>query len=148
MIMRYVKSLSVMLILFGSSAFADSEYNPLMADRWKHRPLVVIANSNNDPMLQSIYQLLKDPAIQADFDDRAMVLYALTPEKATRNGEDIEPTEAQAILNTFQQTQPYKPTAYLVGLDGGIKLRQQHRIDLQEIFTLIDGMPMRQRELD
>lgn len=142
--MRYVTSLSVMLILFGSSAFADSEYNPLTADRWKHRPLVVIANSDKDPLLQSIYQSLRDPAIRADFDDRAMVLYVLTPEKSTRHGEHIDPTKAQVILNSFKQAQPYIPSAYLVGLDGGIKLTQQHRIDLQEIFTLIDGMPMRQ----
>lgn len=146
--MPYLTSILGMLILFGSSALADSDHNPLLADRWKHRPLVVIANTHNDPLLQSIYQSLKDPAIQAEFDDRAMVLYAITPDKATRNGEVIERAETQAILNAFKQAQSSIPSAYLIGLDGGIKLIQQHRIDLQEIFTLIDGMPMRQRELD
>ena len=35
----------------------------------------------------------------------------------------------------------------LIGLDGGIKLRQTKLVSLDKLFTLIDGMPMRRNEL-
>ena len=35
----------------------------------------------------------------------------------------------------------------LIGLDGGVKLRQTEMISLDKLFTLIDGMPMRRREI-
>ena len=35
----------------------------------------------------------------------------------------------------------------LVGLDGGIKLRQDQLVTTDKLFNLIDSMPMRQREM-
>jgi hypothetical protein len=39
-----------------------------------------------------------------------------------------------------------KFTVVLIGKDGGEKLRRSDEVDLGEIFSLIDSMPMRQRE--
>ena len=144
MMTRYVIAISGMLILLCSSAFADIEQNPLLAERWKHRPLVIITPDQNDPLLQSIEQALEDPVIRADFADRAMVLFVITHEIAKRNGEPIERSQAEAIAQALKQTKPYQPSAFLIGLDGGVKLVQQRSVNLQEFFTLIDGMPMRQ----
>lgn len=143
--MRFVTLIIGIVILQCSSAYAD--INPLSTDRWKQRPLIIISPNENDPMLKSINQALQDRATLVDFNDRAMVLYVITNTKATRNGKPLEPKETQAILDGLQQTQPYVPSAYLIGLDGGVKLAQQHRIDLQAIFTLIDGMPMRRQQI-
>ena len=35
----------------------------------------------------------------------------------------------------------------LIGLDGGIKLRQNELLSTRKLFELIDGMPMRQAEI-
>ena len=35
----------------------------------------------------------------------------------------------------------------LIGKDGGVKLRREGEIDLDEIFERIDGMPMRRNEM-
>lgn len=35
----------------------------------------------------------------------------------------------------------------LLGKDGGVKLKSNKVVPVQEIFSLIDGMPMRQREM-
>lgn len=35
----------------------------------------------------------------------------------------------------------------LIGLDGGVKLKQTEMISLKKLFTLIDGMPMRRSEI-
>jgi hypothetical protein len=144
MMTRYLIALSGVLIFLCSSAFATNAQNPLLVERWKHRPLVIITPDQNDPLAQAIQQALEDPAIRADFTDRAMVLYVITHDIATRNGEAIERSQADAIAQALKQTQPYQPIAFLIGLDGGVKLVQQGSVNLQEMFTLIDGMPMRQ----
>tara|TARA_R100000655_G_scaffold50812_2_gene88419 strand:+ start:997 stop:1275 length:279 start_codon:yes stop_codon:yes gene_type:complete len=36
---------------------------------------------------------------------------------------------------------------FLLGLDGGIKLRQQEILQTEKLFSLIDGMPMRKAEI-
>ena len=36
---------------------------------------------------------------------------------------------------------------FLLGLDGGIKLRQQEIVKTEKLFSLIDGMPMRKAEI-
>ena len=36
----------------------------------------------------------------------------------------------------------------LVGKDGSVKLRSDEPLDLTEVFQVIDGMPMRQAEMD
>jgi hypothetical protein len=38
-------------------------------------------------------------------------------------------------------------TFLLIGKDGGVKLGKEGRVKLQDIFSLIDSMPMRQREM-
>jgi hypothetical protein len=35
----------------------------------------------------------------------------------------------------------------LLGKDGGIKLKRNDRVKLEEIFSLIDSMPMRKDEM-
>ena len=35
----------------------------------------------------------------------------------------------------------------LIGLDGGIKLRQQELLTAKELFRIIDSMPMRKAEM-
>ena len=35
----------------------------------------------------------------------------------------------------------------LIGLDGGVKLHQTKLLNLEKLFTLIDGMPMRKAEI-
>ena len=35
----------------------------------------------------------------------------------------------------------------LIGLDGGVKLRKSELLSSEELFTVIDGMPMRRAEI-
>ena len=42
---------------------------------------------------------------------------------------------------------PGQLTVILVGKDGGVKLRRNEQVNLNEIFLLIDGMPMRREEM-
>jgi hypothetical protein len=37
---------------------------------------------------------------------------------------------------------------FLIGKDGGVKLRSEQPVPVQDIFGLIDSMPMRRQEMD
>ncbi|MBG7611245.1 DUF4174 domain-containing protein [Polaribacter sp. BAL334] len=49
----------------------------------------------------------------------------------------------------FSSFKPKKDvfTITLIGLDGGIKLEQNRVISSEKLFTIIDGMPIRKREI-
>lgn len=49
------------------------------------------------------------------------------------------------INKYFSNKEQFK--VILVGLDGGIKLKQSKIVSLTKLFALIDGMPMRKAEL-
>jgi hypothetical protein len=129
-------------ISFGASA-ADG--NPLDAERWKTRPLVVVAPRADDPMLAGVRDALSTSAMRDAFLDREMVLYTVVAGEARRNDQPLPPAQAAALLAALSLTADGPATAVLVGKDGGAKLRQQGRVDFGEILPTIDAMPMRRR---
>ena len=54
--------------------------------------------------------------------------------------------EAKKLRRHFG-VKPGRFTVILVGKDGGVKMVREERTDLQEIFDLIDSMPMGQQEM-
>jgi hypothetical protein len=75
------------------------------------------------------------------------VLYEIIAGKSMRNGVPLEDIQNRALLDSLRLEPPYAASVWLVGLDGGIKLQSAEPVDLQQVFQLIDGMPMRQNEL-
>ena len=79
--------------------------------------------------------------------DRDMVLGLIVREgTSTLDGHVVNADEAQRLVerfgigaNTF--------SVVLIGKDGGEKLRVNEVPDLQAIYAVIDGMPMRGREM-
>lgn len=138
-------SLLMLANMCSSAQGADAAQNPLLSDLWNHRPLLIIVPDIQHPMLLEIEQALRQASVQTDFQERNMMLYVLTDKTARRDGRRLQPSEAAAILDALKVKTPINPTAILIGLDGGIKYQSTERVDLQTIFTLIDGMPMRQR---
>ena len=49
------------------------------------------------------------------------------------------------IKRFFEKEESFK--IVLIGLDGGIKLKQNTILTPEKLFAIIDGMPMRKREL-
>ena len=53
---------------------------------------------------------------------------------------------APAFLEELRQAGRGVPGVTLIGKDGGVKYRISH-LDLQQVFNIIDSMPMRAREM-
>ena len=98
---------------------------------WEKRPIIVFADSPNDPNFGQ----------QMDF------LEARADELAERDVvvlTDTDPSVDSALRLKFR---PRGFMLVLVGKDGGVKLRKPFPWDVREITRSIDKMPIRQREI-
>lgn len=135
--------LSLLFVMAGSPVMADSS-NPLDAERWQSRPLIVVAPHANDATWLQFQQDLVKPANREAFIEREMVLYTVVDGVGKRNDQALDPQATSALLGTLG-VKPGGPTRLLlVGKDGGTKIDQQAPLDISVIFTTIDKMPMRQ----
>lgn len=112
---------------------------------WKSRVLVVYAPSDEVPEMAAQRMLLS-----GDTDamlERDLVLIEVV-------GDDIKavlgpsPDVAATELRAQHGISPDQFGLVLVGKDTGVKLRSDMPVASSEIFSLIDTMPMRRREMN
>jgi len=144
---RFHWGVLMLIVLVTSIAFGQA--NAVAAElsdyRWEHRPLLLFAPTDTDPRL--VETLSRIEASRCDFLDRDMVIGVVVTEgTSTLAGQVINADESRRLAdqyaidaNTF--------SALLIGKDGGEKLRVNEVPDLQAIYAVIDGMPMRTREM-
>ncbi len=112
--------------------------------RWKDRLLLVFASDHQNSNFQEQAAILKDNLEGQK--DRRLVIYFVTSEGVECNGTLTKKQASKAaLLQEFGLENP-EFTVILVGLDGGEKLRKLNPITLQELFGVIDRMPMRRNE--
>ena len=113
---------------------------------WQKRPLLLFAPSDDDPMLAET--LSRIGASRCDVLDRDMVIGVVVPEGAsTLDGQAINADQAQQLAARYG-IDPNTFSALLIGKDGSEKLRVSEVPDLKMVFAVIDGMPMRIREMN
>ena len=98
---------------------------------WKKRPIVVFADSPNDPLFEEQMELLL--ARPYALRDRDVVI--------------LTDTDPSARSDLRMKLRPRGFMLVLIGKDGGIKLRKPFPWDVREISRSIDKMPIRQREI-
>lgn len=111
--------------------FAPADMADLTEFHWKKRPVVVFADSENDPAFQAQMELLMEQ-----------------PEDLlTRDVIVLTDTDPAARSPLRLQMRPRGFMLVLVGKDGQIKLRKPRPWDVREITRSIDKMTIRQREI-
>lgn len=130
------------LALPVGAALADA--NPLIAERWKTRPVVVVVPEPDHPLLRKVRSTLDDTQGREAFREREMALYTVVAGRGSRNGQALDASQTTELLRALQLDARGPAAFVLVGKDGGVKLREGSDVDLQEVFAEIDRMPMRQ----
>ncbi|MEO0387897.1 MAG: DUF4174 domain-containing protein [Pseudomonadota bacterium] len=111
---------------------ADLSQEKLDTLRWEARPVVIFADSPNDPRVADQLQLLEAEA--AALEDRDVVILV-----------DTDPS-ARSYLR--QKLRPRDFGFVLIGKDGQVKYRKPDPVPVRELVRLIDRMPMRQQEIE
>jgi hypothetical protein len=138
------------LVLIGVTATAVLGSAPAMAAqlgdyRWESRPLLVFAPGESDPRL--VETLSRIEATRCDFTNRDMVLGVVVSEgNSTLDGHAVDADEARRLMSQFAIGENAF-SVVLIGKDGGEKWRVDDIPDLRRIYAVVDGMPMRSREM-
>ncbi|MEL7229759.1 MAG: DUF4174 domain-containing protein [Pseudomonadota bacterium] len=134
-------------LAWPSSVGMAQTSNPLSDLQWKKRVVLLFAKSRSDAGLDKQVDLLRE--VRPDVSDRDMIVLR------TAGREETRPVMGYTALRngTGRQLRArYKPaerglTVILLGKDGGEKKRWTKVVRPEEIFQVIDAMPMRQREM-
>ncbi|MDF3414299.1 DUF4174 domain-containing protein [Sulfitobacter sp. M57] len=111
--------------------FAPADMADLSEFRWKKRPVLVFADSEDDPA----------------FIEQMELLEARKEALAERDVIVLTDTDPKARAPLRLQMRPRGFMLVLMGKDGGNKLRKPFPWSVREITRSIDRMPMRQREI-
>ena len=98
---------------------------------WVNRPIVVLADSPDDPRFLEQLRLLEERL--PDLKERDVVVIT-----------DTDPSQQTDLR---QALRPRGFMLILIGKDGGIKLRKPSPWSVREISRVIDKMPMRRQEI-
>ena len=141
---RYLSGATALTAMFlgaATAGAAETSVNPVevldavsvdLEDYlWVKRPIVVFADSDQDPRFIEQMELLLDrPAALQDRD--AIVITDTDPRDESELRRKLRPRGFMLVL---------------IGKDGGVKLRKPLPWDVREISRTIDKMPVRQREI-
>lgn len=143
--MIYNKITFLILFIVTLSSFAQN----LNTHKWKNRILIIQSNTGNNPYYQSQLEEFKNT--KNDFKERKLVLYTILNNQYKKTDYTKNTTNENWLTtdlfhkNTLDKKDNFK--ILLIGLDGGIKLNQNHILKKNELLNLIDAMPMRAAEL-
>ncbi|MCX7559125.1 DUF4174 domain-containing protein [Sulfitobacter sp. F26204] len=111
--------------------FLPADMDDLSEFRWKKRPVLVFADSADDPA----------------YIEQMALLHARMEELFERDVIVLSDTDPAARSALRLQMRPRGFMLVLVGKDGGNRLRKPFPWSVREITRSIDKMPMRQREI-
>lgn len=163
---RWIAVFGTMLATLGSAPSSHPQgvglaegVDPLLNAQWTYRLVVVCtsaAGSGDPPLLSAQY----DQAFEdwPGYIDRDLILvwldqdYVMSWWPVANDQKDatllIRGSETdETDLRGRTQCRPDREFVALIGKDGGVKVRRETVISNQDLFALIDSMPMRQREM-
>lgn len=92
-------------------------------------------------------QINRFSSLDEDLLDRDLILISVFDNNcAMLDGEIISDSSAENIRSRLSPPDNGY-SIFLIGKDGGIKLKKDEFLESEELFRVIDRMPMRQREM-
>lgn len=112
--------------------------------KWRNRLLLIFAPSAPDEDHGQI-RLLEGS--KTGFEDRDLILATIFEDGAGTLEDDAVSTEEASVLREAFGVPKNRFTVMLVGKDGVEKYRSHEPVSPRDIFSRIDAMPMRRREM-
>lgn len=133
--MNVLKTVLLLFIMQGSSLTAQQLSNY----RWKNRILILSDNQIDSIHTKAALKILHNHSKEIKERDLILFLY--------KEGKFYNTDRKEIPLKNANSITKNLNGYMLVGKDGSIKSSQPYPLRLEEVFTLIDGMPMRKSEI-
>ncbi len=138
--MRFIFILSLISMSITQNINAQS----LEDYQWKNRVLLLVdASSDTDALKSQQAELTSD---KKALKERDLQIFWVTSDAVYFSDGSPSKLNAKKIYDDYALGSNFRGTL-LLGKDGGVKLKKPYEVSAQEIFDLIDGMPMRRREM-
>ena len=134
-----------LILLFVLPMVTSINAQHLEGFKWNQRVLLVISEDHTSELLQEQLDELQQQS--EGMKERKLVVCILHPDKyGILNDDAILWVDYAELYNMYNPDNIAFKTE-LIGLDGGTKLQTTELLTTEKLFAIIDGMPMRQREL-
>lgn len=150
MLFNKVLIIRLVLIITGCSSLINLNGQNLKKHKWDNRILIVKTSDVKAKQYQ--HQLKEFRNSDEDLMDRKIILYKVTgadfelidyENSELNNSGKISGQLSETVLNKKENFE-----VILVGLDGGLKLQQTELLTKEDLFGIIDAMPMRRDALN
>lgn len=139
----------VCLILLCGIMFLNLEGQDVDKHRWQKRILIIKTSNENDSKYKE--QLQEFAKSNSELAQRKLILYQIVGDKYRKTDyEKLELNHSWEDLKSRNNDIVEGSDNFevvLIGLDGGVKLKKREVLKKEELFSLIDSMPMRLEEL-
>ncbi|MEP6065721.1 MAG: DUF4174 domain-containing protein [Paracoccaceae bacterium] len=115
----------------AETVFLEEDIDDLKQFVWEKRPIIVFADSANDPNFNQQMEFLRDRV----------------DELAERDVIVLTDTDPDAQSPLRRKLRPRGFALVLIGKDGAVKLRKPFPWNVRELSRSIDKMPLRKREI-
>ena len=116
----------------------------LSSHRWENRLLLILVENTDK---QEYQDQIAELSLEVDgVEDRKLLVYTIKPNEYATGLKKLAWTPTDDLYATYKKLEG-EFEVILIGLDGGIKLRQAELLKNDKLFAFIDAMPMRRNEL-
>ncbi|MBK67806.1 MAG: hypothetical protein CMP22_06715 [Rickettsiales bacterium] len=152
--MKQILKLFTFILMSMTLSNCSNADTPAFFDQymWQYRPIVLLvkAESNQDYKDQ-MAQFDRNKTALKDRDIKLIrIIDGQSHEKArVYINDELKPNLQTNVFFEHFQINPDQDqfTLILIGKDGGVKLKQNQFVPLEQITGLIDSMPMRKKEM-
>jgi len=111
---------------------------------WENRILLIFSPSEDNSLYQKQFNILGSN--KAAINERDLVVFRIFTENGVGPGNTkLSQQEVSTLRNHFKVNEKYQ--MLLMGKDGTVKKNYAEVVDMNEINSVIDAMPMRKQEM-
>jgi len=134
------------MLMVATAAMAQSDIELFLEQyQWQNRVVLVFAPGNSNPLYRDQVQEFK--GYEDGFADRDLITFHLFSGMESFQGNKKLNKNLSDQFYQYYDVRKGEFIVLLIGKDGNEKLRQSKPLATDTLFSVIDAMPMRQREM-
>jgi hypothetical protein len=134
----------LILGLILSAHLVNGQNDMLEQYQWKNRLILLFGPASESSVEEQIAELEKDPS---EIRDRDLLIFHIDGDEVNFIGNSPNTSLSAERLRNRYNIGEQEFRYILIGKDGRVKLNKKEFVPNENLYSIIDAMPMRQREM-